>query len=427
MLFTSRSSSAEPTDQAPSARKNGDSGILPPGKVLENLSNSISESITQPAVRVGKELKSMLLDPAPVKPVARPIVAPSIRAGDKPRLLGGLTVLIPAYNEGKFVADTIRSVQRQSVHIDHVIVIDDCSTDNTGEIARSCGPEIVVIRPPKNCGSKATALNYALEYVSTEYTLAIDADTTLADDAIEKLMPHFDQPRTAAVCGMVLPRFVRTMWERGRYIEYLYAFLFYKPIQDYYERPLIASGCFSAYRTDILRQLGGWNTRTVGEDMDLTWSVYRLGMSVRFAPEALCYPVEPHNYHFMSKQLQRWCAGFAQCIKVHWKDIVGTSVLRSMVATALWDAVVSVFALFILLPLLAIFVHPAFLLGYFLDLPTIVVPVLIYAAKRGEFFKALSSIPAFWVLRFVNTYFVTRAFWNEFIGKRSVTVFEKGH
>lgn len=403
--------------------------IAPTDRVREGLriSGNLVGTLTEPAVRVGKELKSMLLDPAPVKTFAPPTVRPSIRSGDKPRLLGGLTVLIPAYNESKFVADTIRSVQRQSVHVDHIIVIDDCSTDNTGEVARACGKEIVVVRPPKNCGSKATALNYALDYVSTEYTLAIDADTSLADDAIEKLMPHFDKPNTAAVCGMVLPRFVNTMWERGRYIEYLYAFLFYKPIQDYYERPLIASGCFSAYKTDILRQLGGWNTRTVGEDMDLTWSVYRLGMAVRFSPEAICYPVEPHNFHFMSKQLERWCAGFAQCIKVHWKDIVGTSILRSMVATALWDAVVSVFALFILLPMLAIFVHPAFLLGYFLDLPTIAVPVLIYAAKRGEFFKALASIPSFWVLRFINTYFVTRAFWNEFIGKRSVTVFEKGH
>ncbi len=417
---THDSSTSDITPQAPEGRAT---------RMREGLrrSGALVGTLAEPAVRVGKELKSMLLDPAPVRPVVQPTVRPSIRSGDKPRLLGGLTVLIPAYNESKYVADTIRSVQRQSVHVDHIIVVDDCSTDNTGEVARACGREIVVIRPPKNCGSKATALNFGMEYVSTEYTMAIDGDTTLAPDAIEKLMPQFDQPNTAAVCGMVLPRYVSTMWERGRYIEYLYAFLFYKPIQDYYGRPLIASGCFSAYRTEILRQLGGWNTRTVGEDMDLTWSVYRLGMSVRFSPDAICYPVEPHNYHFMSKQLDRWCAGFAQCIKVHWRNIVETSILRSMVATALWDAVVSVVALFILLPLLAIFVHPGFLLGYFLDMPTIVVPVLIYAYKRGEFFKALSSIPAFWVLRFVNTWFVAKAFWNEFIGKRSVTVFEKGH
>ncbi len=45
----------------------------------------------------------------------------------------------------------------------------------------------------------------------------------------------------------------------------------------------------------------------------------------------------------------------------------------------------------------------------------------------GEFLKALTSIPAFWVLRFINTWFVTKAFWNEVVGKRSVKVFEKGH
>jgi poly-beta-1,6-N-acetyl-D-glucosamine synthase len=440
MFFTSGSSSNEPTSQTSEtqahetrAQKPGPADPAEPstgtttGKVLENLSNSLNESIAQPAVRVGKELKSMLLDPPPAKAVVQPTVRPSIRPGDKPRLMGGLTVLIPAYNEGKFVADTIKSVQAQSVHVDHIIVIDDCSTDNTGDVARACGPEIVVIRPPKNCGSKATALNFGMEYVSTEYTMAIDADTTLAPDAIEKLMPHFDKPNTAVVCGMVIPRYVNTIWERGRYIEYLYAFLFYKPIQDFYERPLIASGCFSAYRTDVLRQIGLWNTRTVGEDMDLTWCVYKLGMAVRFSPEAVCYPVEPHNFHFLSKQLQRWCAGFAQCIQVHWQTVVETPVLRSMIGTAMWDVVISAFAYFILLPLLAIFVHPAFLLGYVLDMPTIVVPVLIYAWKRGEFWKALSSIPAFWVVRFVNTYFVTRAFWNEFIAKRRVHVFEKGH
>jgi biofilm PGA synthesis N-glycosyltransferase PgaC len=325
------------------------------------------------------------------------------------------------------VADTIRSVQSQSVHVDHVIVIDDCSTDNTGDVARSCGREIVVLRPPKNRGSKASALNFAMDYVSTEFTLAIDADTTLAPDAIEQMMPHFDTPRTAAVCGMVIPRYVRTIWERGRYIEYLYAFMLCKPIQDYYERPLIASGCFSAYRTEVLRRLGGWSTRTVGEDMDLTWSAYELGLSVRFSPTALCYPVEPHNFHFLRKQLERWCAGFAQCVKVHWKTVLRTPFLRSMVATAVWDAIVGFVALFVLLPLLALFVHPAFLLGYFLDLPTIVLPVLIYAARRGEFLKAAASIPAFWVLRFVNMWFVIRAFWNEFVADRSVTVFEKGH
>ena len=62
-----------------------------------------------------------------------------------------------------------------------------------------------------------------------------------------------------------MPRHVHTLWERGRYVEYLFAFTFYKPVQDLLGRPLISSGCFSVYRTDVLREYGGWPTRTLAE------------------------------------------------------------------------------------------------------------------------------------------------------------------
>lgn len=351
-----------------------------------------------------------------------------------PRVGVGLTVLIPAYNEGKFVGETIRSVLEQTVRPERIIVIDDCSTDDTGEVARSFAHAgVECVRPAKNCGSKASALNFALALVGTPFTLAIDADTTLAPDAIERLMVHFkdragaDDPKTAIVCGMVIPRRVRTLWERGRYIEYLYAFTFYKPIQDYYRRPLIASGCFSAYRTDVLRTLGGWSMRTVGEDMDLTWSVYKLGLDVRFAEDAVCYPVEPHNFAFLRKQLTRWSHGFVQNVRVHWRDIVHMPMMGKMVGVAVWDALMAVVGLFVLVPLLAIFVHPLFLLAYVIDLPMVMVPVLTTAARRGEVLKAIASIPGFAVIRLVNSLFVLAAFWNEFVAGRELKTFEKGH
>jgi biofilm PGA synthesis N-glycosyltransferase PgaC len=126
-------------------------------------------------------------------------------------------------------------------------------------VARALG--VRVVRPPSNTGSKAGAQNFALAHVRTAFTMAIDADTSLAPDAIERLLAAFADPRVVAACGFVIPRHVRTIWERGRYIEYLFAFTFYKQVQDYYGKPFIASGCFSAYRTDVLRAHGGWGTR----------------------------------------------------------------------------------------------------------------------------------------------------------------------
>jgi poly-beta-1,6-N-acetyl-D-glucosamine synthase len=368
-------------------------------------------------------LEVPLAQRAAIAPVVRERLAVPSR---KPRA-GSLTVLIPAYNESRFVGDTIRSVLAQTLRPDQIIVVDDCSSDSTGDVARACGPDITVLRPERNCGSKASALNFGLDYVTSDLTLAIDADTTLAPDAIEKLVAAFDSPKVACTTGMVIPRRVTNLWERGRYVEYLYAFTFYKPIQDYFGRPMIASGCFSAFRTSVLRDLGGWSMRTVGEDMDLTWCIYERGHHVRFAIDAVCYPVEPHNFSFLNKQLKRWSHGFAQNVRVHWREALDVPWLRSMIAVALWDAGMAVIGLFILIPLLAIFVHPLFLLGYVLDLPTVAVPVLVTAYQRGETWRALSSIPAFWVMRFVNAVYMIQAFWREFARGQKLDKFEKGH
>jgi poly-beta-1,6-N-acetyl-D-glucosamine synthase len=344
---------------------------------------------------------------------------------DQPRIIP-LTVIIPAYNEGMTIEDTIRSLISQTVGPREIIVIDDCSSDDTAERAGRLG--VKVITPAHNTGSKAGAQNFALSHVTTEFTMAIDADTTLAPDAIEKLFEAMSEKNVAAACGYVLPRHVRTVWERGRYIEYLFAFSFYKEIQDYYQKPLISSGCFSVYRTQVLKSFGGWPTRTLAEDMDITWSLYRLGYAVRFVPEAFCYPVEPHNYAFMRRQLKRWSHGFMQNVRLHWRQIMNISYLRMAVVVALWDATIASVAYLLLLPLLAIvFRNPFFLLGYIIDAPAVLVPVLLGARNRRHAGLIVSSIPAFFFLRTVNSVFMLEAFFSELILKKKFCVFEKGH
>lgn len=337
----------------------------------------------------------------------------------------GLTILVPSYNEEDMIADTIRSLQNQTLPPDEIIVIDDCSTDRTAEIARQTG--VTVMCPPKNTGSKAGAQNYALQFVKTEYTMAVDADTTLEKHATERIMKAFEDKSVAAACGLVLPRKVETIWERGRYIEYLYAFTFYKPIQDFYQKPMISSGCFSVYRTDLLLENDGWSMRTMAEDMDLTWSFYHANHGVRFVPEAISYPMEPHNYHFMSTQLRRWSHGFVQNVCVHWRDLLKHPYLSSIIAVALWDSIVASLCYLILVPLLSIFVHPLFLLGYIIDAPAIAVPVLYKGFKRKEVGKVLTSLPGFFILRMVNSVFMLKALWLELVMKRRLTVYEKGH
>ena len=352
-------------------------------------------------------------------------MSPDVGPADPPPARD-VTVLVPAYNEEASIADTILSLQAQTSPPVEILVIDDGSTDRTGEIAASLGA--TVLRPTANTGSKAAAQNFALKHVTTPYVMAIDADTTLAPDALERLGAAFDDERCAAACGFVVPRYVGTLWERGRYIEYLLAFTWYKPIQDYYDRPLISSGCFSLYQMGPLTAQGGWSTRTMAEDMDLTWHYHEAGYGVRFVPEAVCYPIEPHDRRFMAKQLRRWSHGFVQNVRLHWRPLLEVPYLRSFVTVALWDAVVASIAFLVLLPLLALLLgEPLVLLGYVLDLPVVLIPVLAAARGRGEVGRALASIPSFFVLRAVNAVFILEALANELVLGRSLRVYEKGH
>ena len=101
--------------------------------------------------------------------------------------------------------------------------------------------------------------------------------------------------------------------------------------------------------------------------------------------------------------------------------------LRSMIAVSVWDGVIASIAYLFLLPLFAIVVSPWFLLGYVIDLPAVMVPVLLAAWGRRELMRALSSIPSFLVLRWVNCLFMLEAVWSELVVGKRLTTYEKGH
>ena len=149
---------------------------------------------------------------------------------------------------------------------------------------------------------------------------------------------------------------------------------------------------------------------------------------VRFVPEAVSYPIEPHDFDFMGKQLRRWSHGFVQNVRLHWRGILPLPFLSSVVGVAAFDAVVASVAYLFLVPLLAIVLQaPMLLLVYVIDVPAVLVPVLVAARRRGEVVKALVSLPSFFVLRTVNGFFLLQAIWTELVLRRPLLVYEKGH
>jgi poly-beta-1,6-N-acetyl-D-glucosamine synthase len=155
--------------------------------------------------------------------------------------------------------------------------------------------------------------------------------------------------------------------------------------------------------------------------------MYQAGHRIRFIPDALCYPIEPHDMEFLGKQLKRWSHGFVQNVSLHWSSVLQLGYLRSLVAVAFWDALLASFAYLLLLPVLAVVLDPLVLLAYLVDAPVVVVPVLWQAIGRRETGRALASFPAFFVLRVVNALYMLSAVWREVVMRRPLLVYEKGH
>lgn len=225
----------------------------------------------------------------------------------------GVTVVIPAYNEAACIESTIAALQLSSYPI-QILVVDDCSTDNTGDLARAMG--VKVLRPETNNGTKSRALNYALPFVDTEIFICVDADTIVEPESISKMLPFFNDPKVGIVSGYVMTQRDRNVWESGRQGEYIYGQAIYKNAQNHINCVLVASGCFSAMRTQLLRDFGGYKERSIAEDMDLTWEFVEAGYTVKFAKDAICRVIDPYTSKMFYNQVSRWYRGYFQCIRV---------------------------------------------------------------------------------------------------------------
>jgi biofilm PGA synthesis N-glycosyltransferase PgaC len=341
-----------------------------------------------------------------------------------------VTALIPAFNEADSIERTIVSIRNQTYPIAEIIVIDDCSTDRTGELAARLG--VTVLRTDRNQGAKARAQSYALPFVKTELFLTVDADTILAPDALELTIPSFDDDRVCCACGMVIPQNIHAVWERARFIEYLHGYEIVKSAQDAIHRVLVAPGCFTVFRTSLVVAFGGFDTRTMAEDMDLTWNLLESGYRVAVVPEARCYPIEPSTFRVYVRQLDRWYRGFLQNIKVrHFnlfsKDpVFGLMVYYYVVAgfiapisipMLLWAVVGSRAAALWIIPVGALAVHV--LLTW--------IPALLKARDLEMTSTALASLPASLFVPFVNMVVYVRSVWREWVVQDKLHQWQKGH
>lgn len=245
--------------------------------------------------------------------------------------LPGITVLVAAYNEEESILATLTSLDKQEYPAPlQVIVINDGSTDATMARLDSVSyPWLQVLNLTTNAG-KANALNQGLKLARHSLTITLDGDSYLYRHALRHLVDRFlsDPPNTAAVAGAVLLRNSRlNLVTRIQEWDYFHGIAAIKRLQSLFQGTLVAQGAFSLYRSDVLREVGGW-PECVGEDIVLTWAILNAGHRVGYCEDAITFTNAPTTFKQFIRQRQRWSRGLIEAFKAH-----GSLLFRARMST----------------------------------------------------------------------------------------------
>ena len=289
----------------------------------------------------------------------------SLRIDDLIFSSGGvpISLLVPAYNEAETIVDAVRSLLMLRYNDHEVIVVNDGSQDATlvrlvaafdlqrvervqtgsvqtqevRKVYRSHRhPNLLVV--DKANGGKADALNAGLNRSRGVVVVAMDADTILEPDALARVVrPFLEDSSTVAVGGIVRIangckidagalediRLPRKTLVRFQVLEYLRAFLAARVGWDTFGATLIISGAFGAFLRSAVDAIGGFDTDSVGEDMELVVRLHRyhrdrdLPYRIAFLPDPVAWTEAPETLRELGQQRSRWQRGLVQVMMRH--------------------------------------------------------------------------------------------------------------
>ncbi|HEX7657399.1 MAG TPA: glycosyltransferase [Sphingomonas sp.] len=229
-----------------------------------------------------------------------------------------VTVLIPAFNEERVIERAVRGVLDSTDVRIEVIVIDDGSSDRTSAVVSEAfaGDPRVRLLTLEN-GGKARALNHALELVSGEIVVALDADTQFEPNTISRLARWFVDPRLGAVAGNAKVGNRVNLVTRWQALEYITAQNLERRALARLNAMTVVPGAVGAWRLEAIRGVGGYPDDTLAEDQDLTIAIQRAGWTVRYDQFAVAWTESPEGIRSLAKQRFRWAFGTLQCLWKH--------------------------------------------------------------------------------------------------------------
>lgn len=234
-----------------------------------------------------------------------------------PKLHGNplISIIIPCYNEGQNVRDTIGAALTQRYRNVEIIAVNDGSQDDTAEVLNEMAafnPRLQVIHLAHNQG-KAIALQMGALAARSQYLVCIDGDAMLsADSAAYMVAPMIANPKVGAVTGNPRIRTRSTLIGRIQVGEFSSIIGLIKRTQRIYGRIFTVSGVCVAFRKSALHQAGYWSEDMITEDIDISWKLQMSGWNSFYEPRALCWILMPETIKGLWRQRLRWAQGGAE-------------------------------------------------------------------------------------------------------------------
>ncbi len=230
-----------------------------------------------------------------------------------------VTVVVPLFNEGKRIYDTIQSLLALEYPAQKlsIIVVDDCSTDDSWDWAQKAAgddPRVTALQNARNMG-KRRGINHAVRHATSEIIVSVDSDVIVDKMAVKELVRRFTDRRIAAVGGRVHVLNANENWlTRMQAIKYWFGYEYMKDIEKAFKSVMCLSGCLTAYRREVLIELEPiLENRTLfgveikyGEDRFLTRQIVKRGYQTVFTLDAICWTVAPRTFSGYFNQQLRW-------------------------------------------------------------------------------------------------------------------------
>lgn len=162
-----------------------------------------------------------------------------------------VSVIVPAYNEERTLEEVVNRLLAVPISKE-ILIVDDCSTDKTAEIAQSFGEKVVYVRQTRNQG-KGAAIREGLKHAKGEVVIIQDADLEYFPEDIPQVVQPILSGQAEVVYGTRFKRGLhpRMAWPNKMVnvlLRWAVRLLFSKKITD-------EATCYKAIKTSVLRQM----------------------------------------------------------------------------------------------------------------------------------------------------------------------------